>query len=126
MKGLLQVLAVMVGFLIASGEIARRIGDAHFIPLAFGDLAVAAALFFAAWRARNHSAAILAGAWGIFSGQVLVKLIVSLDYVIHDIPKVRPVFYSVILSLMLLLGLWACWTASRLVDQKLAAAKAAK
>ncbi len=126
MKGLLQVLAVMVGFLIASGEIARRFGDAQFIPLALGDLAVAAALFFAAWRAKNHGAAVLAGAWGIFSGQVLVKLIMSLNFVIHDIPKVRPVFYSVMLSLMLLLGLWACWQALRIVEQKLAAAKAAK
>jgi len=117
MKGLLQVLAVMIGFLVASGEIARRWGDAHFIPLALDDLAVAALLFWSAWRARDHGPAVLVAGWGVFSGVNLLLLMINLDFVIHGIPKTGGVFYSVILSLMLALGLWATWQAMRLTEK---------
>jgi hypothetical protein len=117
MKGLLQVLAVMIGFLVASGEIARRWGDSHFIPLALDDLAVAALLFWSAWRARDHGPAVLVGSWGVFSGVNLLLLMINLDFVLHGIPKTGGVFYSVILSLMLALGLWATWQAMRLVEK---------
>src|SRR5690606_17214821 len=110
--------AVMIGFLIASGEIARRWGDAHFIPLALDDLLVAGMLFWAAWRARDHGPAPLVAAWGLFSGLNIVLLMINLNFVLHGIPKVGGVFYPVILSLMLALGLWATWQAMRLTEER--------
>jgi hypothetical protein len=118
MKGLLQALAVMIGFLVASGEIARRWGDPHFIPLALDDLLVAAALFWAAWRARDHGAGPLVAGWGLFSGLMLMLLAVNVDYLIHDMPKAGRAFYSLILTAMLGLGLWATWQALRLVETR--------
>jgi predicted lysophospholipase L1 biosynthesis ABC-type transport system permease subunit len=118
MKGLLQVLAVMIGFLVASGEIARRWGDPRFIPLALDDLVVAAALFWSAWRARNHGPAPLVAAWGLYSGLMLMLLTINANYLINDIPKAGRVFYSVILAAMLGLGLWATWRSLRLTEDK--------
>ncbi|MDB5368681.1 MAG: hypothetical protein JWP20_239 [Roseomonas sp.] len=118
MKVLLQVLAVMIGFLVASGEIARRWGDSHFIPLALDDLLVAAALFWAAWRARDHGPAPLVAGWGAYSGLMLMLLTLNLDYVINDMAKAGRAFYSIILALMLALGLWATWQALRLAEER--------
>jgi len=115
-KVLLQILAVMIGFLVASGEIARRWGDPHFIPLALDDLAVAAVLFWAAWRARATGPAVLVAAWALYSGLMLSLLMINLDFVIADIAKTGRVFYSVILVLMLSLGIWATWKAMRLTE----------
>jgi hypothetical protein len=116
MKGLLQVLAVMIGLLVASGEIARRWGDPHFIPLALDDLCVSAALFWAAWRARNHGPAPLVAGWGLFSGLMLMLLAVNADFLINDMPKAGRVFYTIILAGMLGLGLWATWRSLRLTE----------
>jgi hypothetical protein len=117
MKVLLQILAVMIGFLVASGEIARRWGDPHFVPLALDDLLVSAGLFCAAWRARDHGPAPLVAGWGLFSGLMLMLLAVNLDFLFQDVPKAGRVFYSVILSGMLALGLWATWRALRLTEE---------
>jgi fucose 4-O-acetylase-like acetyltransferase len=116
MKVLLQVLAVMIGFLVASGEIARRWGDVHFIPLALDDLLVAAVLFWAAWRARVHGPVSLVAGWALYSGLMLMLLMLNLDYLINDMAKAGRVFYSIILTLMLALGLWATWQSLRLAE----------
>jgi hypothetical protein len=116
MKVLLQVLAVMIGFLVASGEIARRWGDPHFIPLALDDLVVAAVLFWAAWRARATGPAPLVAGWSLYSGLMLSVLMINVNYLIHDMAKSGRVFYSIILTLMLALGVWATWQAMRLAE----------
>ncbi|MBO1074126.1 hypothetical protein [Roseomonas marmotae] len=118
MKVLLQVLAVIIGFLVASGELARRWGDPQFVPLALDDLAVAAMLFWGAWRARDHGPAALVASWGLFSGLMLMLLTINLNFVVQDIAKPGRVFYSVILTAMLGLGLWATWNSLRLTEER--------
>lgn len=116
MKVLLQVLAVMIGFIVASGEIARRWGDPHFIPLALDDLTVAAVLFWSAWRARTNGPAVLVAGWGLYSGLMLTLLVINVDFLIADIAKTGRAFYSIILVLMLSLGVWATWQSLRLAE----------
>ncbi len=116
MKVLLQVLAVMIGFLVASGEIARRWGDPHFIPLALDDLIVAAVLFWTAWRARVSGPAVLVAGWGLYTGLFMTLFMLNLDFVISDTAKSGRAFYSIILALMLALGIWATWQAIRLAE----------
>ena len=52
----LNRLACVVALLLAAGQIARFWGKPRFVPMAVDELLVAAALLFAAWRARRDGA----------------------------------------------------------------------
>ncbi|MFC7551355.1 hypothetical protein ACFQU7_02120 [Pseudoroseomonas wenyumeiae] len=56
--------------------------------------------------------------WGLYSGLMLMLLMVNADYLINDMPKAGRVFYSIILAAMLGLGLWATWCALRLTEEE--------
>lgn len=100
----LRILAIAMALLIAGGEIARRAGTPEFVPLALDELAVAAALLWAAWR--GGAGPMVAG-WGLYSGLMLALLAENSHPLLHGLPKSGAVFYSAVLSLLLALGLWA-------------------
>ena len=110
----LRIFTVLVAALLAVSEVGRWWGNLRFLPLAFDELLVAAAMAWSAFAARRIGAAPLAAAWGLFSGLALSLLIPTLDHLLHGPAKKSAVFYSVILALMLALGLWATWRALRL------------
>lgn len=107
----LRILTIFVAVLLALGEIARWWGDPRLVPLAFDELAVAAAMLGAAIMARRRGPAPLAWAWGLFCGLVLSLLVPTLDHLLHGPPKESAVFYAVILAAMLAPGLWATFRA---------------
>ncbi|MFA7440928.1 MAG: hypothetical protein WCZ66_08140 [Sphingomonadaceae bacterium] len=104
----LRIITLVVGLLLGGGEIARWWGDARFVPLAFDELFVSAALLLAAARPR---ATIFAAGWGMFCGLAVTLLVPTVDHVVHGPPKDGAIFYTVILSAGLVLGLWAVWRA---------------
>lgn len=112
---LLNGLACLAALLLASGEIARFWGSARFVPLALDELLVAAALVWAAWRSSTDRGAAHLVAWGAFCGLVLVLLAETAGHQLHGPAKAAGPLYLVILSLMLLLGLWAVRRALHLV-----------
>lgn len=103
----LRIATIIVAVLLAGGEIARWWGDARFLPLAFDELLIAAALLWAALIAPRRGTAPLAAAWGLFCGMVLTLLVPTLDHLLFGPPKESAVFYSVALGIGLLGGLWA-------------------
>lgn len=110
----LRLFTIVVAVLLAGGEVARWWGNPRFLPLAFDELLVAAALLAAALSARRFGAAPLAAAWGLFCGLTLSLLVPTLDHLLFGPPKESgAVFYSVTLSLMLAAGLLALWAALR-------------
>jgi hypothetical protein len=110
----LRRLSFAIAFLITAGEIARYWGRPAFIPMALDELAVAAALVWAAWRAAAGKAEPLVAAWGAFCGLMLVLLVQNADHLIHDKPKANAWVYVAALSALLLVGLAALRRALRL------------
>ena len=111
----LNGLACLAAFLIAAGEVARFWGSARFVPLAFDELLIAAALVWAAWRSRRDGALWHLAAWGAFCGFAIVLLVETLGHLVHGPAKAAAPVYLAALGGLLLLGLWAVWRAFRLV-----------
>lgn len=114
----LQILALGLAVLMAGGEIARRAGTPTFIPLALDELAVCAALLWAAWRARRDEAPPMIAAWAGYCGLVAGLLAENADYLIHGREKSGAVFYTVTLAVMLAVGLWAVARGVRLARRR--------
>lgn len=110
----LRIATLLVAALLALGEIGRWWGDPRMMPLAFDELLVAAAMAWAAFAAKRFGPFPLAAAWGAFCGLTLSLLIPTLDHLLHGPPKESAVFYSVILSVMLAIGIAGEWQALRL------------
>lgn len=113
--GALNKLAYLVAFLISAGEIARFWGNARFVPMALDELAIAAALVWAAWRSSRDGACWHLAAWSAFCGLVLVLLVETADHQFHGPVKAAGPIYLAALGAMLLVGLWAAGRALRLV-----------
>ena len=112
----LRLFTVIIALLLAGGEVARWWGNPRFLPLAFDELLVGAALLAASLSTRRYGAAPLVAAWGLFCGLTLSLLVPTLDHLLFGPPKESgAVFYSVILSLMLAAGLAALGFALRRV-----------
>lgn len=103
----LKVVTLLVATLLAMGELSRWWGDLRLVPLAFDELAVAAAMLAAALAARRFGPAPLAAAWGSFCGLAVSLLAGTLEHLLHGPPKESAAFYAVILATMLALGLGA-------------------
>lgn len=104
---ILRLLSIIVAALLALGEVARWWGDPRFIPLAFDELIVAAALMAAALASKNIGAAPLAAAWGLYCGLILGLFVPTLDHLLFGPPKPSAGFYAVTLGALLLVGVWA-------------------
>lgn len=113
----LNVLSCAVAIIISSGEIARFWGSGRLVPLALDEIAIAAALIWAAWRSRRDGAGWHIAAWGAFSGLTLVLLIQTADHLINGSFKANAPVYLAALTGMLIVGLWCCVTAIRLVQR---------
>jgi uncharacterized membrane protein YdbT with pleckstrin-like domain len=111
----LNVAACLVALLISAGEIARFWGSYRFLPMAVDELLIAAALLWAAWRARSDGALWHLAAWSAFCGLILVLLVETADHQIHGPAKAAGPIYLAALGVMLILGLWAVRNALRLV-----------
>lgn len=112
-----RLFTLLVAVLLAVGEIARWWQSPRFLPLAFDELLVAAALAGAALKRpsgfRRSGGAALAAAWGAFCGLTLSLLVPTLDHLMHGPPKDGAGFYAGILAVMLAVGLWAVARAMR-------------
>lgn len=104
--GALNILAYLAALLIAAGEIARFGGSARFVPMALDELLIAAALVWAAWRARYEGACWHLAAWSAFCGLTLVLLVETADHQIHGPAKAAGPIYLAVLGIMLAIGLW--------------------
>ena len=113
----LNILACLFALLIAAGEIARYWGSPHFVPLALDELAIAAALLWAALRSRRDGAVWHVVAWSALCGLALVLLVETADHQIHGPAKAAGPLYLAALALMLSAGLWAAARALRLVGR---------
>jgi hypothetical protein len=111
----LNRLAWLVAILISSGEIARHWGSGRFVPMAFDELAIAAALVWAASRPAGGGAGRHVAAWAAFCGFTLVLLVDTADHQINGPAKAAGPVYLVALGLMLAVGLWAVRRALRLL-----------
>ncbi len=103
----LRLVTIVIAVLIALGEIGRWWGKPGFVPLAFDELIVAAAMIWAALASARIGFAPLAAAWGAYCGLILGLLVATLGHLVSGPPKPSATFYSVILAVMLLLGMWA-------------------
>ena len=111
----LNSLACLVALIISAGEIGRFWQSPRFLPMAFDELLVAAALIWAAWRSSRDGGVWHLAAWGAFCGLTLVLLIETADHQLHGPAKAAGPFYLLALSAMLLVGLWAIGRALSLV-----------
>ncbi len=102
-----RLFTAVVALLLGAGEIARWWGKAQFLPLAFDELLVAAALLGAATTAGRTGALPLCVAWGAFCGFVVSLLIPTLDHLMFGPPKESAGFYAAVLGVMLAVGLAA-------------------
>jgi hypothetical protein len=109
-----RILAFVTAALLVLGEIARWWGQPRFLPMAFDELIVAAALAIAAWGVPRWGPAPLAAAWGVFCGLILSLLVPTLDHLLFGEPKESAILYATILSAMLAVGAWATLAAIRL------------
>jgi len=103
----LRILTALVALLLAAGEVARWWGSPRFLPLAFDELLLAAAMLAAAVLAGRSGAAPLAAAWGAFCGLTLGLLVPTLDHLLNGPEKASAGFYAAVLAAMLLVGLLA-------------------
>ena len=110
----LRLVTIAVALLLAAGEVARWWGNPRFLPLAFDELLVAAALLGAAAVSRRTGPAPLVAAWGLFCGLLLALLAPTLDHLLSGPPKQSAGFYAAILTGMLAIGLGALLRALRL------------
>jgi hypothetical protein len=110
----LRYLTLAAAALLAIGEIARWWGDPRLVPLAFDELAVAAAMLGGVLAQRRFGTAPLAAAWGAFCGLVLSLLVPTLDHLLYGPEKDSAAFYAAILSIMIVAGLWAAFRATAL------------
>jgi hypothetical protein len=117
---ILRPISFGFALLLAASELARWAGDIRLIPLAFDELAVATALFAAAWVLPRTGPAPLAAAWGLFSGLILGLFVPTLDHLLFGPPKTGALFYSIILGVTLAGGLWATWLAARACSNRTA------
>jgi hypothetical protein len=111
----LNRLACFVALLISVGEIGRHWGSGRFVPMGFDELAIAAALVWAASRPTSKGAGWHAAAWGAFCGFTLVLLVDTADHQINGPAKAAGPVYLAALGLMLVIGLWATLRALRLI-----------
>lgn len=107
----LRILTGLLALLMAGGEVARWWANPRFLPLAFDELLVGAAMLAAAVLAGRWGAAPLAAAWGLFCGLVLGLLVPTLDHLLNGPEKASAGFYAGILGVMLLAGLLALGSA---------------
>ncbi len=110
----LRLVTAVVAVVLAAGEVARWWSSPRFVPLAFDELLVAAAMLAAATLARRRGAAPLAAAWGLFCGLVLGLLVPTLDHLLGGPEKESAVFYAAVLAALLGLGLVAMGVSLRL------------
>jgi hypothetical protein len=103
----LRLVSFAVALLLALGEAARWWGSARMVPLAFDEWLVAAALAGAAWIAPKWGAGPLAAAWGLFSGLILGLIVPTIDHLMFGPEKESAGFYTIVLTVLLALGLWA-------------------
>lgn len=106
----LHICTLLVGAMLALGEIGRWWGNPRFVPLAFDEVLVAAGMVAAVLGARRFGPAPLAAAWGGFCGLTLSLFVETLNHLFHGPPKDSAAFYATVLGLMLGLGLWALWS----------------
>jgi hypothetical protein len=104
---ILDRFACLVAFIISAGEVARFWGDERFVPLAFDELLIAAALLWAAWRSRMDGAGWHLAAWSALCSFALVLLVDTAGHQMHGPAKAAGPIYLAVLSSMFLLGLWA-------------------
>ena len=116
----LNIAACAVALILAAGEIARYWSSPRFVPAALDELAVAAALVWAAWRARADGALWHLPAWGALCGLALVLLAETANHQIHGPPKAAGAVYLAALGFVLLVGLWGVARAARLVHARAA------
>lgn len=115
----LRFFTILIAVLLAGGEIARWWGDPRFLPLAFDELLVGLAMLAAALGLRRFGPAPLAAGWGLFCGLAVSLLMPTLDHLLFGPEKASgAVFYSVTLSVMLLVGLAALWMALKASVQR--------
>lgn len=107
--------ACLVALVIATGEIARFWGSPRFVPMALDELAIAAALLWAAWRSRQDGAGWHVASWGALCGLALVLLVQTADHQLHGPAKAAGPIYLMALGALLVVGLWAVGRALRLV-----------
>ncbi|MEN3974440.1 hypothetical protein [Emcibacter sp. SYSU 3D8] len=103
----LRIVTAIAALLLAAGEIARWWGDARFLPLAFDELLIAAALLAASAIAGRAGPMPLGVAWGAFCGFTASLLVPTLDHLMSGPPKASAGFYAVVLAVMLAAGLAA-------------------
>ena len=114
----LNWLAISVALLLSLGELARFWGDPRFVPMAFDELLVAAALAWAAWRAPRDGAGWHVAAWSGLCGLMLVLLVETADHQINGPPKAAGPIYLAAIGTMLTLGLWAVRRALRFLQNR--------
>ena len=83
--------------------------------MAFDELAIAAALVWAATRPTSVGAGWHVAAWGTFCGFALVLLVDTADHQVNGPAKAAGTVYLAALGFMLAVGLWAVRRALRLV-----------
>lgn len=113
----LRRLAIVVASLILSGEVARWWGNPRFIPLAFDEMLIAAALTWAA-LARRFGTLPLVAAWALLAGHMLSLLVPTLDHLLFGPPKAKAGFYAAALSIMLAIASFALGWAMKLTRDR--------
>ncbi|WP_106638662.1 hypothetical protein [Allosphingosinicella vermicomposti] len=113
----LRFLAVAIAALILSGEVARWWGNPRFIPLAFEEILIAAALIWAALTRRFGTLPLVA-AWALLAGHMLSLLVPTLDHLLFGPPKAKVGFYTAALSIMLAIALFALGWAMKLTRNR--------
>jgi hypothetical protein len=99
-----RIAAIVIGPLVAFGEIFRRWDEFSFFPKAFDDIIAALFLIAGAALVRKDNARLLTAAWAFFAGMSLVALVTNLDYILRGSDQSNYLLLYV-LSFMFLVGL---------------------